>query len=175
RRSPDGSSNRCGSAAGARRVAFVAGGRRRRRRRRHDVSRAGEEPPAVLPRIDAAGFGRRSRGRTIGTTRRFGPPNPRVCVGERPEIMELHQPEAPAREGRAVEDRQRPSLALRAANDTPSPFRAWFALVAVSLQRQARMRQMVWIALGLLLLTTAIVAPLRHPTGRGPHPCRWPR
>src|SRR5436305_14841775 len=34
----------------------------------------------------------------------------------------------------------------------PSPLRAWLALVAISVRRQARMRQMVWIALGLLAL-----------------------
>jgi ABC-2 type transport system permease protein len=32
----------------------------------------------------------------------------------------------------------------------PSPLRAWFALVALSVRRQARMRQMVWIAVALL-------------------------
>jgi ABC-2 type transport system permease protein len=33
-----------------------------------------------------------------------------------------------------------------------SPLRAWFSLVVLSIRRQARMRQMVWIALGLLAL-----------------------
>src|SRR5262245_1769920 len=40
----------------------------------------------------------------------------------------------------------------------PSPFRAWLALVALSIRRQARMRQMVWIALGLLALVAGLVA-----------------
>jgi len=53
--------------------------------------------------------------------------------------------------------------------------RAWLALVAVSLQRQARMRQMVWIALGLLVLTTGIVAAIRYDTGWGMYHWRWPR
>lgn len=38
-----------------------------------------------------------------------------------------------------------------------SPVRAWFALVALSIRRQARMRQMVWIAVGLLGLVLANV------------------
>ncbi len=40
----------------------------------------------------------------------------------------------------------------------PSPFRAWLYLVRLSWQRQARAHQMVWIALILLGLTTALVA-----------------
>ena len=57
----------------------------------------------------------------------------------------------------------------------PSPLRAWFALVAVSLQRQARMRQMVWIALGLLVLTTGIVAAVRWDNRWGMDHWRYPR
>ena len=49
----------------------------------------------------------------------------------------------------------------------PSPLRAWFALVALSVRRQARMRQMVWIALGLLALTVAIVAAVHYESGWG--------
>src|SRR5262245_43482646 len=45
---------------------------------------------------------------------------------------------------------------------TVSPTRAWLALVALSLQRQARMRQMVWIALALLVLVTAFVTVISH-------------
>jgi ABC-2 type transport system permease protein len=37
----------------------------------------------------------------------------------------------------------------------PSPLRAWLALVALSIRRQARLRQMVWIAVGLLGLVLA--------------------
>jgi ABC-2 type transport system permease protein len=57
----------------------------------------------------------------------------------------------------------------------PSPLRAWLALVALSLQRQARMRQMVWIALALLLLTAGIVAAIRWDNGWGMARWRWPR
>ncbi len=39
-----------------------------------------------------------------------------------------------------------------------SPFRAWLYLVGLSCQRQARSRQMVWIALILLGLATAFIA-----------------
>ncbi len=39
-----------------------------------------------------------------------------------------------------------------------SSLRAWFALLGHCLQRQARAHQMVWIALGLLALTAALVA-----------------
>src|ERR1051325_1361263 len=38
----------------------------------------------------------------------------------------------------------------------PSTFRAWCYLILLSTQRQARARQMVWIALGLLALITTI-------------------
>jgi hypothetical protein len=41
---------------------------------------------------------------------------------------------------------------------TPSLLRAWCYLIWLSLQRQARARQMVWIALALLGLTATIVA-----------------
>src|SRR5947199_9706269 len=41
---------------------------------------------------------------------------------------------------------------------TPSPWRAWLYLVWLSWHRQARARQMVWIALGLLAFSTAVVA-----------------
>ena len=39
----------------------------------------------------------------------------------------------------------------------PSAFRAWLSLVWLSWQRQARARQMVWIALGLLVLALVLV------------------
>lgn len=42
-----------------------------------------------------------------------------------------------------------------------SLIRAWFAVVAISLRRQARLRQMVWIALGLLALATLFVVAMR--------------
>jgi hypothetical protein len=41
---------------------------------------------------------------------------------------------------------------------TPRAWRAWCYLVVLSWQRQARARQMVWIALGLLAFATALVA-----------------
>lgn len=41
---------------------------------------------------------------------------------------------------------------------TPSTARAWFYLIGLSLQRQLRLRQMVWIALGLLAFAAAFVA-----------------
>jgi ABC-type transport system involved in multi-copper enzyme maturation permease subunit len=40
----------------------------------------------------------------------------------------------------------------------PSPWRAWWFLVRLSLMRQVRLRQMVWIALGLLVFSAAFVA-----------------
>lgn len=39
----------------------------------------------------------------------------------------------------------------------PSAIRAWFALVGLSLRRQARVRQMVWVSLGLLGIAVLIV------------------
>jgi len=41
---------------------------------------------------------------------------------------------------------------------TPSPWRAWWYLVQLSFWRQARLRQMVWVALGLLAFAAAFVA-----------------
>jgi ABC-2 type transport system permease protein len=40
----------------------------------------------------------------------------------------------------------------------PSPLLAWLELVRISIQRQARMRQMVWVALALLALAAVFVA-----------------
>src|SRR5438309_36829 len=39
-----------------------------------------------------------------------------------------------------------------------SHLRAWFALVGLSLRRQARARMMIWVALGLLAIAVALVA-----------------
>ena len=49
-----------------------------------------------------------------------------------------------------------PHSALRTPN-SPSAWRAWCYLVWLSWQRQMRARQMVWIAVGLLAFTAAIV------------------
>lgn len=46
-----------------------------------------------------------------------------------------------------------------------SPLRAWFALIGVSFRRQARMRQMVWVAVGLLAGAVAIVALISNISG----------
>src|SRR5579871_1900178 len=52
-------------------------------------------------------------------------------------------------------------------HDAPSPVRAWFALIRLSIRRQARMQQMVWIALGLLALTMFFVG-MNTSLGRWP-------
>src|SRR5437899_1691681 len=62
-----------------------------------------------------------------------------------------------------------PRMEVEAA---PSAFRAWVELVWLCLWRQARARQMVWIALGLLGLTTTIVA-LNTAAGRWTLKNRW--
>lgn len=65
----------------------------------------------------------------------------------------------------------------------PSPFRAWLALVTLSWRRQARSRQMVWVALVLLAVALAMVVlqtqagrwgmhHWRRP-GRGPNYVQW--
>jgi ABC-2 type transport system permease protein len=57
---------------------------------------------------------------------------------------------------------------------TLSSSRAWFYLVWLSWQRQARMRQMVWIALGLLAFSAAFVS-IQTAAGRWDmHNWRWP-
>lgn len=48
---------------------------------------------------------------------------------------------------------------------TRSPARAWFALVSLSLRRQARARTMIWVALGLLMIAVALVALHRMQVG----------
>jgi ABC-2 type transport system permease protein len=66
----------------------------------------------------------------------------------------------------------------------PSSFRAWCYLVWLSVQRQARVRQMVWIALGLLVFAVLLVVintaagtwSMRHwrsPFRRGPTFVQW--
>jgi ABC-2 type transport system permease protein len=50
------------------------------------------------------------------------------------------------------------STAPSLVHAAPSPVRAWFTLIRLSLRRQARMRQMVWIAAGLLALTVVFTA-----------------
>src|SRR5262245_55633554 len=40
----------------------------------------------------------------------------------------------------------------------PSPFIAWLSLIRISIVRQARMRQMVWVALSLMILSVVFVA-----------------
>jgi hypothetical protein len=57
----------------------------------------------------------------------------------------------------------------------PSPLRAWFALVALSVRRQARVRQMVWIALGLLALVVGLVAVASAHNGWSMDGWRYPR
>jgi hypothetical protein len=52
----------------------------------------------------------------------------------------------------------------------PSAWRAWWFLVWLSWRRQARVRQMVWIALGLLVITTGVVAMMTATVGWLP---RW--
>lgn len=50
-----------------------------------------------------------------------------------------------------------PNLPATPLTSPPSLFHAWFFLVWLSIVRQARMRQMVWIAVGLLGFTTTFV------------------
>src|SRR6476469_8689628 len=71
-----------------------------------------------------------------------------------------------------------------AAAPRTSVLRAWLYLVLLSWQRQARARQMVWIALGLLAVTTVSVGintaldrwgmgHWRKPRGVGPTYQQW--
>src|SRR4051812_50003029 len=56
----------------------------------------------------------------------------------------------------------------------PSLLRAWCYLVWLSWQRQARARQMVWIALGLLVFAVALVAVNTAAGQWGMGHWRWP-
>src|SRR4051812_32161374 len=58
---------------------------------------------------------------------------------------------------------------------TLSPGRAWFFLVWLSMQRQARARQMVWIGLVLMGLSVALVAVNTQLDRWGMHHWRHPR
>lgn len=52
------------------------------------------------------------------------------------------------------------------STSAPSSFRAWLYLVGLSIRRQARMRQMVWIAVGLLGLVLASILARRFVPNR---------
>ena len=74
----------------------------------------------------------------------------------------------------SVPHSDRPS-AVAVPSPEPSAWRAWRALVFLSLQRQARARQMVWIALALLIFAVTLVA-INTAAGRwGMHQWRSPR
>lgn len=47
----------------------------------------------------------------------------------------------------------------------PSPLRAWLALVGVCIRRQAKSRQMLWLALGILAIVIANVLLARYRSG----------
>jgi ABC-2 type transport system permease protein len=74
--------------------------------------------------------------------------------------MELGNQPADARVARPMEE---DALVARAVTPplaqaaVASPIRAWFYLIGLSIQRQVRARQMVWIALALLAVTVTIV------------------
>jgi ABC-type transport system involved in multi-copper enzyme maturation permease subunit len=87
---------------------------------------------------------------------------------------------------RVLETRAAPPVPPPPAPPTPalSPLRAWCYLVWLSFQRQARARQMVWIALALLTVTATVVAlntagsrwgmdHWRSPRGMGPSFRQW--
>src|SRR5262245_33909470 len=70
---------------------------------------------------------------------------------------------------------QHQTLNTKHSNTQPTLLRAWLALVALSLRRQARARQMVWIALALMGFAVALVA-VNTAAGRwGMHHWRYPR
>ncbi len=67
-----------------------------------------------------------------------------------------------------------PHSALRTSHsEAPSAWRAWCYLVWLSWQRQARARQMVWIAVGLLAFTAAVVAVNTAGNRWDMHNWRW--
>jgi len=57
----------------------------------------------------------------------------------------------------------------------PSRFRAWLYLIQLSIQRQARAGQVVWIALGLLLFSTLLVVTFTAGRGWSVKKTPWPR
>src|SRR4051794_18377541 len=64
-------------------------------------------------------------------------------------------------EGRAADaGLPAPARASRLKDEdlAPSPWRAWLALVGLSVRRTGQVRQMVWIALALVGLTVAVVS-----------------
>jgi ABC-type transport system involved in multi-copper enzyme maturation permease subunit len=64
-------------------------------------------------------------------------------------------------------------MTTTAAPAEPSPVRAWFYLVGLSLRRQARARQMVWIALGLLAFAGLFVGVNTAAGGWNMRNWRW--
>jgi ABC-2 type transport system permease protein len=97
------------------------------------------------------------------------------------EILE----KPPGRDRQPRSDFPSPRLPVSPSPARPaSAVRSWFYLVWLSIQRQARARQMVWISLGLLLLTMVVVwintaqdrwgmNHWRSPHGRGPTLPQW--
>jgi ABC-type transport system involved in multi-copper enzyme maturation permease subunit len=69
----------------------------------------------------------------------------------------------------------RPVVLTSRVPETPSAWRAWWYLVRLSLQRQARTQQWLWIALCLLVLTTTVVGLNTAAHRWGMYHWRWPR
>jgi ABC-type transport system involved in multi-copper enzyme maturation permease subunit len=79
------------------------------------------------------------------------------------------------RNERSPAETEASSSALSAVNIPTSALRAWLALVALSVKRQARARQMVWIALGLFAFALFGVLLQTARDRWGMHHWRWPR
>jgi hypothetical protein len=88
-------------------------------------------------------------------------PSPPVLPTER-EIPQIES---------EIPDRRQPERPV----DQPKAWRAWCFLVVLSWQRQARARQMVWIALGLLAFAASLVAINTASDRWGMHHWRFPR
>jgi hypothetical protein len=78
-------------------------------------------------------------------------------------------PDAPTSRSSDVE----PAATAKVA-ESPRMWRAWCYLVILSWQRQARARQMVWIAIGLLAFATALVSINTAANRWGMHQRRFP-
>src|SRR5262249_46635038 len=114
----------------------------------------------LLRRIHAACAGGRLPHRSPRNPRRLG--RRRARLSARRPFMSSEDRGSKIEDRKSVDPVQRPSILEPQSSildhSSASPVRAWFYLIWLSMQRQARVWQMIWIALGLLLLTATVIA-----------------
>src|SRR5262249_9382112 len=145
------------------------GGRRNGRGGKAHSSRA--QSAAFLCRVYTVGTRRGPRRSPAGNTRRFGARGPELPAGRDTRRVMRRHGDAMSVESEIRATKDEAALPVQALSTRPphiacpSPLRAWCYLVLLSWQRQARVRQMVWIAIALLGFSVVLVG-LNTLTGR---------